>query len=416
MVNNLGEIVQNAYGTRNEGLKHPRNDNYQSFNHGTIDVRIGAQDYNVQVVTAIDGYNNEVFYDIVGIQPTKITEAAVQANSLYKDATSADPRLPQTEPGVNTSIPGSGVENDMLGEISDLREPDYLSLLNGKGGLLQNEYSKKFNRRTRRALDAAGKKLGVAIVFDAQMDGDGYYDGKNRIIHISMESTDPLNVVMTHEMTHRMKETSPELYQEFSQLAAQAMQNSRTYGRVGAAVEMTYGTPDADEVTAHYTRMLVSDISEFEKLVGVNRNLAQKMLDLLDEVFHKLGFDSLGDPQASAEVSQWFGDISRKDLENTRRVWREMLQKADAGAETQDGIRRHVALNAEADIDRVLNGERLRTQVRLRDYTPAALVDRGIPDLPMYMNAAHIRENILSEAEARAQGLPIRKEIHYHGL
>lgn len=52
---------------------------------------------------------------------------------------------------------------------------------------------------------------------------------------------------------------------------------------------MTYGTPDADEVTAHYTRMLVSDISEFEKLVGVNRNLAQKMLDLLDEVFHKAG-------------------------------------------------------------------------------------------------------------------------------
>ena len=357
------------------------------------------------------------------IQKTEGTPQAVDAKAphpyvrnAHASVPSINPTLPQQAEGVNTSIPGSGVENDMLGEISDLREPDYLSLLNGKGGLLQNEYSKKFNRRTRRALDAAGKKLGVAIVFDAQMDGDGYYDGKNRIIHISMESTDPLNVVMTHEMTHRMKETSPELYQEFSQLAAQAMQNARTYGRVGAAVEMTYGTPDADEVTAHYTRMLVSDISEFEKLVGVNRNLAQKILDLLDEVFHKLGFDSLGDPQASAEVSQWFGDISRKDLENTRRVWREMLQKADAGAETQDGIRRHVALNAEADIDRVLNGERLRTQVRLRDYTPAALVDRGIPDLPMYMNAAHIRENILNEAEARAKGLPADERIHYHGL
>lgn len=69
----------------------------------------------------------------------------------------------------------------------------------------------------------------------------------------------------------------------------QAMQNAGTYGRVGAAVEMAYGTPDADEVTAHYTRMLVSDISEFEKLVGVNRNLAQKMLDLLDEMFRQAG-------------------------------------------------------------------------------------------------------------------------------
>lgn len=110
------------------------------------------------------------------------------------------------------------------------------------------------------------------------------------------------------------------------------------------------------------------------------------------------------------------GIFRGKTLRITRRVWREMLQKADAGAETQDGIRRHVALNAEADIDRVLNGERLRTQVRLRDYTPAALVDRGIPDLPMYMNAAHIRENILNEAEARAKGLPADERIHYHGL
>ena len=73
-------------------------------------------------------------------------------------------------------------------------------------------------------------------------------------------------------------------------------------------------------------------------------------------------------------------------------------------------------MNAETDVDRVLKGERLRTQVRLRDYTPAALVDRGIPDLPMYMNAAHIRENILSEAEARAQGMPVGENINYHAL
>ena len=365
-------------------------------------------------VTVQDGITGELNPSIES--PARVPASGEARRPVNALGDSINPTLPQRTESVNTSIPSSGAENNLLGEISDLREPDYLSLLNGKGGLLQNEYSKKFNRRTRRALDAAGKKLGVGIVFDPQIDGDGYYDGENRTIHVSMQSSDPLNVVLTHEMTHRMKETSPDLYREFSQLAAQAMQNAGTYGRVGAAVEMAYGTPDADEVTAHYTRMLVSDIGEFEKLVGVNRNLAQKMLDLLDEMFRKLGFDSLGDPQESAEVFQWFGDISRKDLENTRRAWREMLQKADAGAETQDGIRRHVALNAEADIDRVLNGERLRTQVRLRDYTPAALVDRGIPDLPMYMNAAHIRENILNEAEARAKGLPADERIHYHGL
>lgn len=389
-----------------------------------FEVRKNLDGYVVAVVGVADG-RHSIEIDSVRIIKKKGTPTTANSALRAQDHTSEtssgqylspDLTLPQQAEGVNTSIPGSGAENNMLGEISDLREPDYLSLLNGKGGLLQNEYSKKFNRRTRRALDAAGKKLGVGIVFDPQIDGDGYYDGENRTIHVSMQSSDPLNVVLTHEMTHRMKETSPDLYQEFSQLAAQAMQNAGTYGRVGAAVEMAYGTPDADEVTAHYTRMLVSDISEFEKLVGVNRNLAQKMLDLLDEVFHKLGFGDLGSQTNSAEADRQFGSISRQDLEQTRRAWREMLQKADAGAETQDGIRRHVALNAEADIDRVLNGERLRTQVRLRDYTPAALVDRGIPDLPMYMNAAHIRENILNEAEARAKGLPADERIHYHGL
>lgn len=389
-----------------------------------FEVRKNLDGYVVAVVGVADG-RHSIEIDSVRIIKKKGTPTTANSALRAQDHTSEtssgqylspDLTLPQQAEGVNTSIPGSGAENDMLGEISDLREPDYLSLLNGKGGLLQNEYSKKFNRRTRRALDAAGKKLGVGIVFDPQIDGDGYYDGENRTIHVSMQSSDPLNVVLTHEMTHRMKETSPDLYQEFSQLAAQAMQNAGTYGRVGAAVEMAYGTPDADEVTAHYTRMLVSDISEFEKLVGVNRNLAQKMLDLLDEMFRKLGFGDLGSQTNSAEADRQFGSISRQDLEQTRRAWREMLQKADAGAETQDGIRRHVALNAEADIDRVLNGERLRTQVRLRDYTPAALVDRGIPDLPMYMNAAHIRENILNEAEARAKGLPADERIHYHGL
>lgn len=34
----------------------------------------------------------------------------------------------------------------------------------------------------------------------------------------------------------------------------------------------------------------------------------------------------------------------------------------------------------------------------------------------MYMNAAHIRENILSEAEARAQGMPVGENINYHAL
>ena len=69
MAPNLNEIVQESGNATNETANHK---NAESFNRGKINVRVGANDYRVDVLTAIKNDGREVFYDVVGIEPEKI--------------------------------------------------------------------------------------------------------------------------------------------------------------------------------------------------------------------------------------------------------------------------------------------------------------------------------------------------------
>ena len=105
MANNADEIVQNAYGIQNEDPKHPRKDNIGSFNRGTIDVRVGRNDYEVEVVTGITNRNNEIFYDIVGIKKKTSPIRTSTANVQPKIATSSiDNSIPSFQQNVNNSL------------------------------------------------------------------------------------------------------------------------------------------------------------------------------------------------------------------------------------------------------------------------------------------------------------------------
>ena len=69
MAANLDEIIQNTEDVRNEAAVH---NNAESFNRGKINVRIGANSYSADVLTAIKNDGREVAYDVVNIQPTTI--------------------------------------------------------------------------------------------------------------------------------------------------------------------------------------------------------------------------------------------------------------------------------------------------------------------------------------------------------
>ena len=69
MAANLDEIITTADEVYREPANHK---NAEAFNRGKIKIRVGANAYEADVLTAIKPDTREIFYDIVNIEPTKI--------------------------------------------------------------------------------------------------------------------------------------------------------------------------------------------------------------------------------------------------------------------------------------------------------------------------------------------------------
>ena len=89
-------------------------------------------------------------------------------------------------------------------------------------------------------------------------------------------------VVFKHEVTHYLQEQNAKGYQAFRDYAVQAMGEDEVrrvqdlYRRGG--VELTWDGA-MDEVAANYTEKLLTDEEAVRRLIGDDRNLAQKILD-----------------------------------------------------------------------------------------------------------------------------------------
>ena len=120
-------------------------------------------------------------------------------------------------------------------------------------------------------------------------DLDGLYDGRTNTLHISAKAQNPLRVVITHEITHAMKTSNPAGYRVILQSAAfQMMQETGDLERVSAMLGESYGEMTQDELNeelvAHFMQNTMEDIGQFERLIGVNRNVAQRLLDALEQL------------------------------------------------------------------------------------------------------------------------------------
>ncbi len=73
--------------------------------------------------------------------------------------------------------------------------------------------------------------------------------------------------------------------------------------------------------------------------------------------------------------------------------------------------------DAKTELHKALYDRNYQNEVLLRDETPAIMLEqKGVKNLPMTMNASHIRENVFSEKEAKSLGLRIDDHTHYHEL
>lgn len=97
-------------------------------------------------------------------------------------------------------------------------------------------------------------------------------------------------------------------------------------------------------------------------------------------------------------------------------------QGGDVGLEkfgfNEDGsVKYSLAENTKADVKEALKDKFYAGEIKLTDSSPSILLSqKGVRNLPMIMNASHLRENILTEDEARKLGLRVNPNINYHGL
>ena len=81
-------VVATTNWNRDGGLKHPRDDNFVDFDHGTTLIVSGNAKYSAEVVVGITQNGEAVFYDVVDMMPTtfEIKKAETSTTATTQDA------------------------------------------------------------------------------------------------------------------------------------------------------------------------------------------------------------------------------------------------------------------------------------------------------------------------------------------
>lgn len=312
----------------------------------------------------------------------------------------------------------------------------------GEAGFTKNEFSKKVSNKTIRALDAIGKKLGTNISIGAptgtgQGSFNGYYE--NGRIVISQDADDPLKVVLSHEVTHRMKETAPEAYAKFLEIAVNAseqlggkqkselLEEYKTWYSDYTQTDFKY--EDAlDEITADFAGRLADDLSLFKKLVDTDRNVAQRFIDGVREFISKVKSTFSKDKSKADTASLEKYGLKVSELEEAVKQWSAMVKATETAvksgnagientAETeQGGVVYDLKKDLLVDLKNLLVRKNKNSEELLIGTTSDFLVNKlGANPLQVTMPKNKAYAAMVTEAEAKNSGR-YDSRLNYHGL
>lgn len=353
-LNNLLETAEYAYSAP-DVKAHPHKEGSLGWDYYTTRFQLGGKTFEGTINIA-NSPNGRVFYDITkireipgsyGMPSTPVATVTPISENL------STPRVPQLGEKVN----GEGQRAPLK-----LRETD------GRPGLVRDALSRRWDTRMRRDVDAAAKLANVSVVVEEDMgDLDGLYDGRTNTLHISAKAQNPLRVVITHEITHAMKTSNPAGYRELQSAAFQMMQETGDLERVSAMLGESYGEMTQDELNeelvAHFMQNTMEDIGQFEQLIGVNRNVAQRLLDALDNFLRRNAIHWNDGEDRTAGV---WSSYTYHDLEEVREKWAACLRGADPNAPGRDVVRKLFGgeMAAEAPIDGMYQAKELQGQTQ----------------------------------------------------
>lgn len=220
-------------------------------------------------------------------------------------------------------------------------------------------------------------------------------------IGLNMQSKKLMETVVGHEITHVLEGT--ELYKEMQKILYDYAKSKRELDTRRKAIKDLYKGMKAD-IDSELTAELVGDYlftdQEFiNRLTNDNRNLFQKMWDEVKYMWKQAHPSS---PEA-------------QKLEQLKRAFEEAYKESKGV--NGEGVKYSLSQNAARDLHKALYDINYRNEVLLRDKSPSIMTSqKGVKDLPMVMQASHIRENVFTEQEAKKLGLRVDEHTHYHGL
>lgn len=198
--------------------------------------------------------------------------------------------------------------------------------------------------KTVRTLDAAAKVAGVQVQFAEDVEG-GEASYQNGVIRISTKSKDPVMTLFTHEIVHRIRETSPQSYNAMAEFVQKYM--SETAKTVNAvAYASAYETSDVsfytEEMVADAFGTILRDGKAMERFVQDNRTVAQKVLDAIRDFVNAIKRAmNHQNVELSAEQRKAFRDLESQ-LSEMEKVMESALKSIPAvqkeNAAPKDGV------------------------------------------------------------------------------
>ena len=211
------------------------------------------------------------------------------------------------------------------------------------GGFIRNTQTPKtLSSRTARILTYAGRATGATVVFgDESMKGIGVQVGD--VIVLNPNSKRPVLDVFAHETTHLLKKTAPEEYAAYEDIVKdilyskdqKARSAANTIRKAWAEQGISLQPGDVtEEMTAMFTEQLIKSPEQFEDLIGLNRNIWQKIHDVLSEVLIWFRKKLSGEKQEyyQTELDDFYDNAAKyadaEQLEAARRYIQEAINKS----------------------------------------------------------------------------------------
>lgn len=217
--------------------------------------------------------------------------AATGFNTVYKAA--LDGRTMTAEEQTQTaSLPS---ELKLAAESSarlDRQRASQAKYFGGNAMLLKDDNFKKMHlsSKTVRTLDAVAKVAGVQVRFVEQVkEGRANAAYGSGVIEIAMDSNDPVMTAFTHEIVHRIRETSPQSYAAMAEFVQKYL-SENTGKALADRYKKTYNTTDVsfytEEMVADAFGTILQDSKAMEQFVKDDRSTAQKVLDAVRDLIN----------------------------------------------------------------------------------------------------------------------------------